>query len=64
MSTKSKRAILVTGAIILVAVVAFVLWVQNSDFVARDACLDSGGAWQETGPCVFREEDLAKNRRP
>ena len=64
MSTKRKRAILVTGPVILAAVVVLVLWVQNSDFVARDACLDSGGAWQGTGPCVFREEDLAKNRRP
>lgn len=50
---KRRLRLFVLGFLIVVA--ALVWWVRTSEFVGRDACLDSGGRWGEGGHCEFEQ---------
>lgn len=52
---KPKRLLPLVALGFLIVVVALVWWVRTSEFVARDACLDSGGRWGEGGRCEFEQ---------
>jgi len=52
---KPKRLLPLVALGFLIVVAALVWWVRASEFVAQDACLDSGGRWGEGGPCEFEQ---------
>lgn len=52
---KQKRLLPLAALGFLIAVVALVWWVRTSEFVARDACLDSGGRSGQAGHCEFMQ---------
>lgn len=54
---KAKRIAPLVALGILIAVAALVWWVRTSEFVAKDACLDSGGRWADGGPCQFEQPE-------
>lgn len=39
----------------LIVVAALVWWLRTSEFIARDACLDSGGRWGKGGRCEYEQ---------
>lgn len=50
---RPKHPLSLIGLGVLIVGAALVWWVLASDFVARDACLDSGGRWGDGGTCEF-----------
>ena len=53
-STKNLKRLSI--AVVLAVMVALALWwVGASEFVAHDACLDSGGRWEDGGSCQFEQ---------
>jgi hypothetical protein len=52
---KPKRFLPLVALALLILVAGLVWWVRTSEFVARDACLDSGGRWSEVGRCEFQQ---------
>ena len=49
-----RIAPLVTLAL-FIGIVILVWWLRTSEFVAQDACLDSGGRWGEDVQCQFEQ---------
>ena len=44
----TRRGLLVSGLAVLVLLAAAVIWIRYSEFSSIDACLDSGGAWNQS----------------
>lgn len=53
---KPKRLLPLVAFGFLIIAAALAWWVRTSEFVARDTCLDSGGRWDNGGPCEFQQQ--------